>query len=107
MLIRIDPTLDRTVVLLQAVVEVRHRPVLASGVQRSCTLELSDRGRGKPHAQVRSCRGIPLAKRSTWLHHSSARIRAKPNCLAINLSTILFGRSRGKVQFLKRCGMTV
>ena len=33
------------VVLLQDIIEVRHRLVLAAGVQRSFTLELSDRGR--------------------------------------------------------------
>jgi hypothetical protein len=40
MLIRIDPSLDRAVVLFQNIVEVLHRPVLAAGVQRSFTLEL-------------------------------------------------------------------
>ena len=45
MLTRIDPALDGPVVLLQDIIEVRHRPVLAAGVQRSFTLELSDRGR--------------------------------------------------------------
>jgi hypothetical protein len=44
MLTRVDPPLDRTVVLFQDVTEVRHRPVPAAGVQRSFTLELSDRG---------------------------------------------------------------
>jgi hypothetical protein len=37
--------LDGPVVLLQDIIEVLHRPVLAAGVQRSFTLELSDRGR--------------------------------------------------------------
>src|ERR1700756_3903068 len=45
MLTRVDPPLDRTVVLFQDVIEVRHRSVPAAGVQRSFTLELSDRGR--------------------------------------------------------------
>src|SRR5271165_1292800 len=37
--------LNGPVVLLQDIIEVRHQPVLAAGVQRSFTLELSDRGR--------------------------------------------------------------
>ena len=41
----VNPPLDGPVVLLQDIIEVRHRPVLAAGVQRSFTLELSDRGR--------------------------------------------------------------
>jgi hypothetical protein len=41
----VNPPLDGQVVLLQDTIEVRHRPVLAAGVQRSFTLELSDRGR--------------------------------------------------------------
>ena len=41
----VNPSLDGPVVLLQDIIEVRHRPVLAVGVQRSFTLELSDRGR--------------------------------------------------------------
>ena len=41
----VNPALDGPVVLLQDIIEVRHRPVLAAGVQRSFTLELSDRGR--------------------------------------------------------------
>jgi hypothetical protein len=44
MLTRVDPPLDCTVALFQDVIEVRHRPVPAAGVQRSFTLELSDRG---------------------------------------------------------------
>jgi len=44
-LTRVNPSLDGPVVLLQDIIEVRHRPVLAVGVQRSFTLELSDRGR--------------------------------------------------------------
>ena len=41
----VNPSLDGPVVLLQDIIEVRHRPVLAARVQRSFTLELSDRGR--------------------------------------------------------------
>src|SRR5271167_4281400 len=41
----VNPPLDGPVVLLQDIIEVRHQPVLAAGVQRSFTLELSDRGR--------------------------------------------------------------
>ena len=41
----VNPPLDGPVVLLQDIIEVRHRPVLAAGVQRSFTLELSDGGR--------------------------------------------------------------
>src|ERR1700738_5324308 len=41
----VNSPLDGPVVLLQDIIEVRHRPVLAAGVQRSFTLELSDRGR--------------------------------------------------------------
>jgi len=41
----VNPPLDGPVVLLQDIIEVGHRPVLAAGVQRSFTLELSDRGR--------------------------------------------------------------
>src|SRR5215469_11223689 len=44
-LIGVNPSLDGPVVLLQDIVEVRHRPVLAAGVQRSFALELSDHGR--------------------------------------------------------------
>ena len=41
----VNSPLDGPVVLLQDIIEERHRPVLAAGVQRSFTLELSDRGR--------------------------------------------------------------
>ena len=41
----VNPSLDGPVVLPQDIVEVRHRPVLAAGVQRSFALELSDHGR--------------------------------------------------------------
>src|SRR6266403_5714864 len=41
----VNPPLDGPVVLLQDIIEVLHRPVLAAGVQRSFTLELSDGGR--------------------------------------------------------------
>ena len=41
----VNPPLDGPVVLLQDIIEVRHRPVLAAGVQRSFTLELNDGGR--------------------------------------------------------------
>jgi hypothetical protein len=41
----VNSSLDGPVVLLQDIIEVRHRPVLAAGVQRSFTLELSDGGR--------------------------------------------------------------
>ena len=41
----VNPPLDGPVVLLQDIIEVRHRPVLTAGVQRSFTLELSDRVR--------------------------------------------------------------
>ena len=41
----VNPPLGGPVVLLQDIIEVRHRPVLAAGVQRSFTLELSDGGR--------------------------------------------------------------
>jgi len=41
----VDPSLDGPVVVLQDIVEVRHLPVLAAGVQRSFALELSDHGR--------------------------------------------------------------
>src|ERR1700731_3910029 len=44
----VNPPLDGPVVLLQDIIEVRHRPVLAAGVQRSFTLELSDGGRVSP-----------------------------------------------------------
>ena len=41
----VNPPLDGPVVLLQDIIEVRHRPVLAAGVQCSFTLELSNRRR--------------------------------------------------------------
>ncbi len=41
----VNPPLDGPVVLLQDVIQVRHRPVPAARVQCSFTLELSDRGR--------------------------------------------------------------
>ena len=41
----VNSPLDGPLVLLQDIIEVRHRPVLAAGVQRSFTLELSDGGR--------------------------------------------------------------
>ena len=44
-LTRVNQSLDGPVVLLQDIIEVWHRPVLAAGVQRSFALELSDRGR--------------------------------------------------------------
>ena len=45
MLASINPALDCPMILPQEIIEVRHRPVLAAGVQRSFTLELSDCGR--------------------------------------------------------------
>src|SRR5262249_34566317 len=44
MLAGINPTLDCPMILPQDIIEVRHRSVLAAGVQRSYTRELSDRG---------------------------------------------------------------
>jgi hypothetical protein len=41
----LNPPLDDPAVLLQDIIEVWHRAVLAAGVHRSFTLELSDRGR--------------------------------------------------------------
>ena len=46
----VNPPLDDPMVLLQDVIEVRHRPVLAAGFQRSFTLELKRSRAGKPHA---------------------------------------------------------
>src|ERR1700746_2754225 len=45
MLTGVDPPLDGAVVLLEHVVQIWHRSMPAAGVQRSFTLELSDRGR--------------------------------------------------------------
>ena len=71
----VNPPLDGPVVLLQDIIEVRHRPVLAAGVQRSFPLELSDRGRVSrmPIGVDDTRRGMVL-----WLWPGSALLRPRP-----------------------------
>jgi hypothetical protein len=49
-LTRVDPSLDRTVVLFQDVIQVRHRPVPAIPLKGAFGFESNDRGRVRASA---------------------------------------------------------
>jgi hypothetical protein len=91
----VNPPLDGPVVLLQDIIEVRHRPVPAAGVQCSFTLELSDRGRVSrmpigvtgqiQNARPTSAMNAPLST-SPYRSKVPSRTRCNP---AVSISAVI------------------